>query len=59
MIRIKQLPFNMSGEFAGIPELGHHLGFVVTHGNRSKEFQALLNGIAIAKTKHVSNKFIL
>ena len=50
----------MSGEFAGIPELGHHLGFVVTHGNRSKEFQALLNGIAIAKTKHVSmTKFIL
>lgn len=44
----------MSGDFTGIPEIGHHLGFVVVQGNRSKEFQALLNGVAVAKTKHVS-----
>ena len=42
----------MSGEF--LPEIGHHLGFGVVHGQRSKGFQALLNGIAAAKTKHVS-----
>ena len=49
----------MSGDFTGLPELGHHLGFVVVQGNRSKEFQALLNGIAVAKTKHVSiSRFI-
>jgi hypothetical protein len=48
------------GEFSiGLPEIGHHLGFVVVHGQRSKGFQALLHGIAAAKTKHVSmSKFI-
>jgi hypothetical protein len=45
----------MNNEFSlGLPEIGHHLGFVHVYGQRSKGFQALLHGIATAKTKHVS-----
>ena len=45
----------MNNEFSlGLPEISHHLGFVHVYGQRSKGFQALLHGIATAKTKHVS-----
>ncbi len=51
----------MNNEFSiGLPEIGHHLGFVFVHGQRSRGFQALLDGIAAAKTKHVSmNRLVL
>lgn len=46
----------MSNEFSlGLPEIGHHLGFMDGNGQRSKGFQSLLHGIATSKTKHVSH----